>query len=67
MSIGGTGDVLSGIVAALLARGKGAFKAASAAAFVSGSAGELAFKELGDHIMATDCIDRIPAAMKSSS
>jgi NAD(P)H-hydrate epimerase len=63
MSVGGTGDVLSGIVAALLARRQGAFKAASAAAFVSGSAGELAFQELGDHIMATDCIDRIPAAM----
>ncbi|MFW9968374.1 MAG: NAD(P)H-hydrate dehydratase, partial [Candidatus Thorarchaeota archaeon] len=67
MSVGGTGDVLSGICAALLAREQDAFKAASAAAFVSGSAGELAFKELGDHIMATDCIDRIPAAMKSSS
>ncbi|MHA2072605.1 MAG: NAD(P)H-hydrate dehydratase [Candidatus Thorarchaeota archaeon] len=65
MSVGGTGDVLSGIVAALLARGHGAFKAASAAAFVSGSAGELAFNELGDHIMATDCIDRIPTAMDS--
>lgn len=65
MSVGGTGDVLSGIVAALLARGHGAFKAASAAAFVSGSAGELAFNDLGDHIMATDCIDRIPAAMSS--
>jgi NAD(P)H-hydrate epimerase len=65
MSVGGTGDVLSGIVAALLARGQGAFNAASAAAFVSGSAGELAFNELGDHIMATDCIDRIPAAMDS--
>jgi hydroxyethylthiazole kinase-like uncharacterized protein yjeF len=67
MSVGGTGDVLSGICAALLARGQGAFKAASAAAYVSGSAGELAFKEFGDHIMATDCIDRIPAAMKSGS
>ncbi|MFX1261460.1 MAG: NAD(P)H-hydrate dehydratase [Promethearchaeota archaeon] len=65
MSVGGTGDVLSGIVAALLARGHGAFKAASAAAFVSGTAGELAFNELGDHIMATDCIERIPAAMDS--
>ncbi|MFX1272400.1 MAG: NAD(P)H-hydrate dehydratase [Promethearchaeota archaeon] len=65
MSVGGTGDVLSGIVAALLARRHGAFKAASAAAFVSGSAGELAFNDLGDHIMATDCIDRIPAAMDS--
>jgi NAD(P)H-hydrate epimerase len=64
MSVGGTGDVLSGIVAALLARGQGAYKAASAAAFVSGAAGELAFKELGDHIFATDCIDRIPAAME---
>jgi NAD(P)H-hydrate epimerase len=66
MSVGGTGDVLSGIVAALLARGQGAFKAASAAAFVSGTAGELAFMELGDHILATDCIDRIPSAMDSS-
>jgi NAD(P)H-hydrate epimerase len=65
MSVGGTGDVLSGIVAALQARGQGAFRAASAAAFVSGSAGELAFNELGDHIMATDCIDRIPSAMDS--
>jgi NAD(P)H-hydrate epimerase len=67
MSVGGTGDVLSGIVAALLAREHGAFKAASAAAYVSGSAGEIAFKELGNHILATDCIDRIPTAMNSSS
>ncbi len=64
MSVGGTGDVLTGIVAALLAHGKGAFNSAAAAAFISGKAGELAFEILGDHLMATDCIEQIPAAMK---
>jgi hydroxyethylthiazole kinase-like uncharacterized protein yjeF len=64
MTVGGTGDVLTGIVAALLARGKGAFFAATAGAYVSGCAGELAFKSFGDHITPTDCIDRIPEAMR---
>ncbi len=59
MTVGGTGDVLTGIVAALLATGKSAFLAASAAAFVSGVAGEMAFDERGDHIVATDCIENI--------
>jgi NAD(P)H-hydrate repair Nnr-like enzyme with NAD(P)H-hydrate dehydratase domain len=36
-----------------------AFVAASAGAFVSGVAGELAFDERGDHIVATDCIENI--------
>ncbi|UCH04427.1 MAG: NAD(P)H-hydrate dehydratase [Candidatus Thorarchaeota archaeon] len=64
MTVGGTGDVLTGIVATLLAQGKGAFFAATAGAYVSGRAGELAFKNLGDHITPTDCIDRIPEAMR---
>jgi NAD(P)H-hydrate epimerase len=59
MTVGGTGDVLTGIVAALLATGKSAFLAASAAAFISGLAGEMAFDERGDHILATDCIENI--------
>ncbi|MHA1771608.1 MAG: NAD(P)H-hydrate dehydratase [Candidatus Thorarchaeota archaeon] len=67
MTVGGTGDVLTGITAAFLARGKGAFAAASAAAFVSGLAGEAAFEKLGDHIVATDCIDEIPSVMHSES
>ncbi|MFX0044249.1 MAG: NAD(P)H-hydrate dehydratase [Candidatus Hermodarchaeota archaeon] len=64
MTVGGTGDVLTGIVVALLARGKGAFFAATAGAYVSGLAGELAFKELGNHITPTDCISKIPEAMR---
>jgi len=59
MTVGGTGDVLTGIVAALLAIEEPAFQAATAAAFVSGVAGEMAFDERGDHIVATDCIENI--------
>ena len=59
MTVGGTGDVLTGIAATLLSRGEGAFYAAAAAAYVSGRAGEAAYSELGDHITATDCIDKI--------
>ncbi|MHA2057742.1 MAG: NAD(P)H-hydrate dehydratase [Candidatus Thorarchaeota archaeon] len=59
MTVGGTGDVLTGIVAALLAIDEPAFRAAAAAAFISGVAGEMAFDERGDHIVATDCIENI--------
>ena len=64
MTVGGTGDVLTGITAALLARGEGAMSAAAAAAFVSGVAGTLAQHELGDHIAPTDCIRMLPSAMR---
>ncbi|RDE17044.1 MAG: bifunctional ADP-dependent NAD(P)H-hydrate dehydratase/NAD(P)H-hydrate epimerase [Candidatus Thorarchaeota archaeon] len=67
MTVGGTGDVLTGIAATLLSRRHGSFKAASAAAFISGLAGEKAFQELGDHIEATDCIAKIPEVMKPTS
>lgn len=64
MTVGGTGDVLTGICATLLSRGKGAFNAAAAAAFVSGRAGEIVYGTLGNHLMATDCIEAIPSAMR---
>ncbi len=64
MTVGGTGDVLTGIIASLLSRGGNAFKAAAAGAFVSGLAGELAAQELGDHLVATDCIEKIPEVFK---
>ncbi|MBN2230480.1 MAG: NAD(P)H-hydrate dehydratase [Candidatus Thorarchaeota archaeon] len=65
MTVGGTGDVLTGIVASFLSRGGSAFKAAAAGAFVSGLAGELAVKNLGEHILATDCIEQIPEVFKT--
>ncbi|MEM2143713.1 MAG: NAD(P)H-hydrate dehydratase [Candidatus Thorarchaeota archaeon] len=63
MTVGGTGDVLTGITATLLTRGRGALEAACAAAFVSGKCGEAASEVRGDHIVATDCIEMIPRVM----
>ena len=62
MTVGGTGDVLTGIIASLLAHKKGAYRAAIAGVYISGTAGELAFEKLGDHLVATDCIEEIPFA-----
>jgi len=64
MTVGGTGDVLSGIVATFMAWGVEPFRAACAAAFVSGSAGDFAVKDRGYHIMATDIIEKIHEVMK---
>ena len=60
MSVGGTGDTLAGIAAALLARGVNPFLSAKAAAFINGKAGEIAAKKLKASMTATDLIDYIP-------
>jgi len=60
MTVGGTGDVLSGVVGGLLAQGADAFEAAVAGAFVNGAAGDFVASEIGFHMVATDVIDWIP-------
>jgi len=60
MTVGGTGDVLSGIVAAFLAQQNDPFEAAVAGAFVNGAAGDFVFEEKGYHMVSTDLIQRIP-------
>jgi hydroxyethylthiazole kinase-like uncharacterized protein yjeF len=60
MTVGGTGDVLSGIVGAFLAQKADAFEAAVAGAFVNGAAGDLVADDIGHHMMATDIINWIP-------
>lgn len=64
MTVGGTGDVLSGIVAALLAWGNDPFEAAASAAWINGKAGELATSRFGLHILATDIIDFLPEVLR---
>ena len=64
MTAGGTGDILSGIVATLLAWGAEPFKAAAAAAWINGKAGEIVTEKLGLHMIATDLISAIPEVMK---
>ena len=63
MTVGGTGDVLSGLAAGLLAKMK-PFDAALMAVHFSGLAGSLAFKRSGLHIIATDLVDSLPVVMK---
>jgi hydroxyethylthiazole kinase-like uncharacterized protein yjeF len=59
MTKGGTGDTLAGICGALLARKANPFDAASAAAFINGAAGDLASREFGESLFATDLINSI--------
>jgi len=63
MTVGGTGDVLSGIVAGLMAKGIPEFQASVAGAFINGAAGDLAWMEQGDHLAPTDLIHLIPKVM----
>ena len=63
MTVGGTGDVLTGVVAALLAKGAEPYRAAAAAAWINGKAGEVAAQRLGLHILATDVVDALPEVM----
>jgi len=63
MTVGGTGDVLSGIVGGLMAQKVDPFEAAVAGAFVNGAAGDFVVSELGFHMVATDIIDWIPRVL----
>ena len=63
MTVGGTGDVLSGIIAGLLAQGFESYESAVAGAFVNGAAGDLAAEHFGHHLMPTDLIDHIPTIL----
>ncbi|RLI96130.1 MAG: NAD(P)H-hydrate dehydratase [Candidatus Aenigmatarchaeota archaeon] len=60
MTKGGTGDVLAGICGSLLARGIDTFDAASASAWISGSAGDMAVKENGPGFFVSEMLDFIP-------
>ena len=60
MATAGTGDVLTGVVAALLAQGLAPFDAARLAAWVHGRAGDAAAADLGQVSMtARDLLDRL--------
>jgi len=66
MTKGGFGDVLTGVVAALLARGVGLFEAAHVGAYINGKAGELATQHWGEGLAASDIFSFIPRVIHAS-
>lgn len=65
MASGGMGDVLAGMIAALLARDTDPLDAACAAVYLHGLAGDILKDEFGDTgLAAMDLADRIPMAIQ---
>lgn len=64
MTVGGTGDVLSGLLATLLAQKTPPFEAACAAAFVNGFTGDQLLKQKGFVFSATDLALELPYAIR---
>ncbi|HLJ02959.1 MAG TPA: NAD(P)H-hydrate dehydratase [Solirubrobacteraceae bacterium] len=64
LATAGTGDVLSGVIGAYLAKGMDPFRAAAAGVFVHAAAGRLAGSEIGSEgVIASDVIARLPHAL----
>ncbi|KYK20784.1 hypothetical protein AYK24_03610 [Thermoplasmatales archaeon SG8-52-4] len=63
MTVGGTGDVLAGIVGALLSKGVKPFNAARSGIFINGAAGNIAYKKRSYGLIATDIIEEIPKVL----
>ena len=64
MATGGSGDVLTGVITALICQGLAPYQAAQLGAHVHGRAGELAARHLGAHVvLPTDLIAALPAAL----
>ena len=65
MATGGTGDILTGVIAAFIGQGFSPFDAAMLGAHVHGRAGDLAAEVLGMvSLIASDLLDHLPKAIR---
>lgn len=65
MAVGGSGDVLSGIITSLLGQGIGPLDAAACGAWLHGAAGDLCAKEIGQYgMLPTDMVTVLPRLLK---
>jgi len=63
MTVGGTGDVLAGLVAGFFSK-MNSFEAACTAVYFNGLAAIMAYQKVGLHMVATDLLDNLPQVMK---
>jgi len=64
MTVGGTGDILTGIIGALLAQKIEPFRAAVAGTFLNGLAGDMLMREKGPTVTPLALVDHIQRAIK---
>lgn len=65
MAVGGSGDVLSGIITSLLGQGIRPLEAAACSAWLHGAAGDLCADEIGQYgMLPTDMLHALPRLMK---
>lgn len=65
MAVGGSGDVLSGIITALLGQGIEPLKAAACGAWLHGAAGDICAAEIGQYgMLPTDMVNVLPRLLK---
>lgn len=65
MAVGGSGDVLAGMIVSLLGQGIAPLEAAACACWLHGAAGDLCAQELGQYAMLpTDMLNALPRLLK---
>ena len=65
MAVGGSGDVLSGIIASLLGQGISPILAAACGAWLHGAAGDICAQQLGQYgMLPTDMLNVLPRLLK---
>ena len=65
MAVGGSGDVLAGMITALIGQGISPLKAAACGAWLHGRAGDLCAQQLGQYgMLLSDMLEVIPRLMK---
>ena len=65
MAVGGSGDVLAGIITALLGQGIDPLKAAACGAWFHGAAGDICAAEIGQYgMLPTDMVNVLPRLLK---
>ncbi len=65
MAVGGSGDVLAGVITALLGQGISPMEAAACGAWLHGAAGDICAKEIGQYgMLPTDMLQVLPRLLK---